>query len=267
MFGTCQYVHSDRGSSLMSRSFKDYLLRKGISTSRTTPYHPSGNAQCERYNGVIWKAVKCALKSRGMALEKWESVVPMVLDSIRSLLCTSTGDTPHFRFFKFTRRSFYGNSLPGWLCEPGPVLLRKFVRSGKNDDLVRKVQLIEANPMYARVRYDDGRESNVSLRDLARYPRDDEDGGEQWGKDAGDSKADDGDVDPEAIPDVFPGDMDGDSQGIPDVFPGDKDANGHVHMEQPAFPSDGNGADVERSGLRRSARHNKGVPPDRLGCA
>ena len=79
------------------------------------------------------------------------------------------------------------------------------------------------------LRYDDGRESNVSLRDLARYPRDDEDGGEQRGKDAGDSKADDVDVDPE---------------GISDVFPGDKDANGHVHMEQRDFPSDGNGADV-----------------------
>ena len=42
----------------------------------------------------------------------------------------------------------------------------------KNDDLVQKVQLIEANPMYAKIRYLDGRESNVSLKDLARYPGD-----------------------------------------------------------------------------------------------
>ena len=55
-------------------------------------------------------------------------------------------------------------------------MLRKFVRSGKNDDVVRKVDLIEANPMYARIRYPDGKESNVSLRDLARCPIDDEEG-------------------------------------------------------------------------------------------
>ncbi len=98
-------------------------------------------------------------------------MLPTVLDSIRSLLCTSTGETPHARFFGFNRRSHYGSSLPEWLCKPGPVLLRKFVRTGKTDDLVQKVDLIEANPMYARIRYRDGRETNVSLRDLARYPR------------------------------------------------------------------------------------------------
>ena len=96
--------------------------------------------------------------------------MPEALNSIRTLLCTATNQTPHSRFFNFDRRSHHGKSLPEWLCKPGPVLLRKFVRSGKNDDLVRKVDLIEANPMYARIRYRDGRESNVSLRDLARCP-------------------------------------------------------------------------------------------------
>ena len=55
---------------------------------------------------------------------------------------------------------------------PGPILLRKFVRGSKTDDLVQRVELIEANPMYARIRYPDGRESNVSLRDIARLPCD-----------------------------------------------------------------------------------------------
>ena len=176
LFGTCNFIHSDRGSSLMSRKLKDYLLQKGVACSRTTPYHPQGNAQCERYNGIIWKAVRCALKTRQLPIEKWEIVLSEALNSIRSLLCTSTNQTPHSRFFSFTRRSCHGRSLPNWLCKQGPVMLRKFVRSGKNDDVVRKVDLIEANPMYARIRYPDGKESNVSLRDLARCPVDDEEG-------------------------------------------------------------------------------------------
>ena len=109
------------------------------------------------------------MKSSDLTVSKWEIVLGDALHSIRSLLCTSTGQTPHERFFKFARRSSHGKSLPDWLINPGPVFLRKFVRSGKNDDLVVKVDLLESNPMYARIRYPDGRESNVSLRDLAPF--------------------------------------------------------------------------------------------------
>ena len=51
------------------------------------------------------------------------------------------------------------------------MFLRKFLRSNKNDDLVEEVELTDANPLYARVRFRDGRESNVSVRDLAPCPR------------------------------------------------------------------------------------------------
>ena len=54
---------------------------------------------------------------------------------------------------------------------PGPVLLRRFVRSSKNDPLVDQVELLDANPTYANIRYSNGRESTVSIRDLAPSPR------------------------------------------------------------------------------------------------
>ena len=73
------------------------------------------------------------------------------------------------KVFGFARRSSHGKSLPDWLINPGPIYLRKFVRSSKSDDLVVKVELIECNPMYAHSHYPDGRESNVSVRDLAPY--------------------------------------------------------------------------------------------------
>ena len=55
---------------------------------------------------------------------------------------------------------------------PGPVLLRKFVRASKNDDLVDKVELIDVNPTFPSIRYPDGREATVSLQDLAPCPPD-----------------------------------------------------------------------------------------------
>ena len=115
----------------MSRQLKDYLLQKRVSTSRTNPYHPQGNSQCERYNGILWNAIKCALKSRNYPIEKWEVVVPEALGAIRTLLCTATNQSPHSRFLNFERRSHHGKSLSDWLCKPKPVLIRKFVRLGK----------------------------------------------------------------------------------------------------------------------------------------
>ena len=57
--------------------------------------------------------------------------------------------------------------MPSWLMSPGPVLLRRFVLTNNNDQLVDQVDLQEANLTYVDVRYLDGRESTVSFRDLA----------------------------------------------------------------------------------------------------
>ena len=54
--------------------------------------------------------------------------------------------------------------------KPGPVLLRRFVRSHKNEPLVDQVELLDCNPTYASIKYPDGRESTVSVRDLAPCP-------------------------------------------------------------------------------------------------
>ena len=62
-----------------------------------------------------------------------------------------------------------GKSLPCWLIQPGPVLLRRFVRN-KNKPLVNEVELMEANPNFAHIRFPDGRESTVLVTDLAPCP-------------------------------------------------------------------------------------------------
>jgi transposase InsO family protein len=145
------FIHSDRGSSFMSADVKNYLASRGVATSHSTPYHPIGNGQVERYNGIVWKGIRLALVSIKLPVQQWEKVLPDVVHSIRSLLSTATNTTPHERFFNFARKSSQGPSLPSWL-HPGPVLLRKFVRSSKHDDLVEEVELTHANLSYAHIR-------------------------------------------------------------------------------------------------------------------
>ncbi|XP_064090685.1 LOW QUALITY PROTEIN: uncharacterized protein LOC135204401 [Macrobrachium nipponense] len=167
LFGMPAYIHTDRGACFMSEELKDFLMKKGVATSRTTPYNPKGNGQAEKYNGVIWKTLTLALKTRNLDVSQWETVLPDALHCIRSLLCTSMNCTPHERLFLHSRRSTTGQSLPTWLIQGGPALLRRHVRYNKNDPLVDEVEIVEANPKYAHVKLPDGRVTTVSLRHLA----------------------------------------------------------------------------------------------------
>lgn len=167
VFGMPAYIHSDRGTSFMSKELQDFLASKGIAYSRTTSYNPHGNGQVERYNGVIWKAIATTLRSRGLPDKCWQMVLPDALHAVRSLLCTATNATPHERLFNYARRSSVGDTIPSWLCHPGPVLLKRHVRASKTDALVDEVELLHANPQYAHIRYPNGKEDTVSIRHLA----------------------------------------------------------------------------------------------------
>ena len=97
----------------------------------------------------------------------WQNVLPDVLHSFRSLLCTAINETPHERFFSFPRRSSIGSSVPSWLLKRCPVLVKRQVLSSKTDALVNEVELLQANPHFAYVRFSDGRETTVSTKQLA----------------------------------------------------------------------------------------------------
>ena len=167
IFGMPAYIHSDRGSGFMNVELKTFLHQKGIATSRTTSYNPAGNGQVERCNGTVWKAINLALKTHQLPVKYWQEVISDALHSVRSLLCTATNATPHERLFSFQRKSTSGQSMPTWLTTPGPVLLQRHVRNSKFEPLVDEVELIEANPSYAHIRFEDGRKDTVSLKHLA----------------------------------------------------------------------------------------------------
>ena len=59
-----------------------------------------------------------------------------------------------------------GRSLLSWVITPGTVLLKKFVRN-KSDPLCEEVDLLDANPKSALIRFQDGRETTISTSDLA----------------------------------------------------------------------------------------------------
>ena len=108
LFGMPAFVHSDGGTAFMSSEIREYFLKKNIASSRTTPYNPQGNGQVERYNGIIWKAIMFAIKTKRLDNSQWEQVLSDALHSVRSLLCTATNCTPHERmFFSYKEVNFW----------------------------------------------------------------------------------------------------------------------------------------------------------------
>ena len=105
--------------------------------------------------------------------------MPDSLHAIRSLICTSTRETPHERMFRFDRRSTSGPGVPKWLTEAegSEIWVRNFRRAAKSEPRVKPANLIEAFPPYARVEFPDSRVDTVSLDDVApkgKYPKDSE---------------------------------------------------------------------------------------------
>ena len=150
-------------------------------------------------------------------------------------------------------------------------MLRKFVRAGKNDDVVQKVELVEANPMYARIKHPDGREANVSLRDLAKYPQareevyDEEINDVSGRNDDVNDEGRDGMCDERRQAHELSTDVSAEGGRVVEEDGGRESMNKH---DDHHVASENRTSDLENHEspkLRRSERRNKGVPPDRFG--
>ena len=164
LFGPPLSIHSDRGAQFESHEFNLFLGRWNVRKSRTTPYNPAGNGQCERTNGTIWRTVKLRLKQLNKSLDQWEEELNMALMNIRTLACrTINNESPHNRLFAFTRRTALKNGdlqdhyladVPEWMNPASPVYVKNFVRNRKDNPLVKEARMVKViSPQHALVSY------------------------------------------------------------------------------------------------------------------
>lgn len=95
-YGLPKRMHSDQGRDFESRLVHEVLSSLGVEKSRTTPYHPQGDPQPERFNRTLLDMLGTLEPNRK---KKWSQHIVHLVHAYNCTPNEATGFSPYFLMF------------------------------------------------------------------------------------------------------------------------------------------------------------------------
>lgn len=95
-YGLPTRIHSDQGRDFESQLVSEMLTMLGIKKSRTSPYHPQGDPQPERFNRTLLNMLGTLEPSQK---SKWSQHIARLVHAYNCTVNEATGFSPYFLMF------------------------------------------------------------------------------------------------------------------------------------------------------------------------
>ncbi len=144
-YGLPARIHSDQGRDFEGKVIQELLKCLGIRKSRTTPYHPQGDPQPERFNRTLLSMLGTLNTTQK---RQWSRYVSQLVHAYNSTKSDATGYSPYFLMFGREAR------LPVDICfetEEEIVSHSQYVE-GLKRDLKRAYELAEETATKVHMR-------------------------------------------------------------------------------------------------------------------